>query len=72
MKSNVSATVLYQIEMALVKADFSVAIIKLTFKAFLVQTGISATRKLSLLEAGFMASIMLMEKSVCCKMCLPA
>lgn len=55
-----SATVLYQIKTALVKADFSVAIVKLTFKAFLVQTGIGATRKFSLLEAGYMAAIMLM------------
>lgn len=60
MKSNVSATVLYQINTALVKADFYVAIIKLTFKAFLVQSEIGATRKFSLLEAGYMASIMLM------------
>lgn len=43
MKSNVSAALLYQITMALVEADFSVAIMELTFKAFLVQTEIGAT-----------------------------
>lgn len=40
MKSNVSATLLYQMKTSLVKADFSVAVIKLTFRAFSVQTGI--------------------------------
>ena len=60
MKSNVSVTLLYQIKTALVKADFSVAIMEVTFKAFLVQTGIGATRKFSLLRAGYMAPIMLM------------
>lgn len=43
MKPNMSAVLLYQITMALVEADFSVAIIELTFKAFLVQTEIGAT-----------------------------
>lgn len=62
MKSNVSATVLYQIKMPLVKADFAF-IMKLTFKAFLVQTGVRVTRKFCLLEAGSVASSLLLGGS---------
>lgn len=40
MKSNVSATLLYQMKTSLVEADFSVALKKLTFRAFPVQTRI--------------------------------
>lgn len=62
MKSNVSATVLYQIKMPLVKADFAF-IMKLTFKAFLVHTGISVARNFCVLEVGCVTSTVLLRGS---------
>lgn len=62
MKPDVSATVLYQIKMPPVKADFPF-IMKLTCKALVVHTGAHVTRKFCLLEAGSVASSLLLGGS---------
>lgn len=48
MKFSVSATLQYQMKIALVKTDF-VAVVELIFKARLIQTWIGATRQFILL-----------------------
>jgi len=55
MELNVSATLQYQLKIALVKADF-VAAVELTFKALLMQTWIGATGKFIFLETECMTA----------------
>lgn len=74
MKSNVSATVLFQIKMPLLKADFAF-IMKLTFKAFLVHTGISVARKFVFWKLNAWLPVCCweaLEGSLGCEMHLPA